>query len=98
MIYRGVVMQGKILVCAFVLSAVLVTVVSGSAVKAQSENASSRTLERSSAKAVGASIVHPEKLSFKRDEYTYGGSYGYTLYRPEDDSSHDHGPEPAIRR
>lgn len=90
-------MQGKILVCAFVLSVAFVTVVSGSAVKAQSENANSRALERSSAKAVGASIVHPEKLSVKRDEYTYDGSYGYTLYRPEDDASHDHVPEPAIR-
>lgn len=90
-------MQGKILVCAFVLSVAFVTVVSGSTVKAQSENANSRAFERSSAKAVGASIVHPAKLHFERDEYTYDGSYGYTLYEPEDDASHDHGPEPAIR-
>lgn len=90
-------MQGKVLVCAVVLSVVLVTVVSGSAVKAQSGNASQRALEKSSAKAVGAAIIHPEKLSFERDDYTYDGSYGYTLYEPEDDASHDHGPEPAIR-
>lgn len=100
-------MRGKIrktLVCAFVLSLVFVSVVSGFAgssvdeVKAQSEKASPRAFERSSAKAVvGASIVHPEKLRFARDEHTYDGTYGFTLYEPETEASSDHGAEPAIR-
>ena len=53
--------------------------------------------ERTEGEAVGASIAHPAKWVVEREPYTYDGSYGYTLWRPDTDAPHDHGGRPAIR-
>lgn len=91
-------MRRKILICALVLSVAAVLVAgSGSIVEAQRGGDSSAGTQRSSEGAVGASIVHPENLRFERDDYTYDGTYGYTLYEPETRDTHEHGGEPAIR-
>lgn len=91
-------MRGKILICALVLSVAVVFMAgSGSIVEAQRDGKAASATQRSSAKAVGASIVHPEKLRFERDDYTYDGTYGYTLYEPETRDTHEHGGDPAIR-
>ncbi len=54
-------------------------------------------VERTGGEAVGASIAHPAGWSVEREPYTYDGSYGYTLWRPDTDAAHDHGGAPAVR-
>ena len=54
--------------------------------------------EKTGDDAVGASIVHPEELVVDRERHTYDGTYGFTLWEPEEEGpSHDHGGEPAVR-
>ena len=52
--------------------------------------------ERSADGVVGASIVHPEGWVLKRETYTYGKTYGFTLWR-QGDTAADHGGTPALR-
>ena len=48
--------------------------------------------------AVGASIAHPAEWSVEREQFTFDDTYGFTLWKPESDSSHDHhGGEPVVR-
>jgi hypothetical protein len=53
--------------------------------------------ERTGGAVVGASIAHPASWNVERERYTLDGTYGFTLWRPEPDSSHDHGGIPAVR-
>ncbi len=57
----------------------------------------SSAVERTGGEAVGASITHPANWTVERERYTYDGTYGFTLWRPEPPSSHDHGGIPAVR-
>ncbi len=54
-------------------------------------------IERTGDRAIGASIAHPAGLSVEREPYTYDGTYGYTLWRPESGEAHDHGGTPEVR-
>lgn len=54
-------------------------------------------VQRTSGEAVGATVSHPESWLVGREPYTFGGTYGYTLWRPESGTGHDHGGQPAIR-
>ena len=53
--------------------------------------------ERTEGEVVGASIAHPADWTVERERYTFDGTYGFTLWRPEPGSSHDHGGIPAVR-
>ena len=53
--------------------------------------------QRTGGAAVGAEVVHPEEWNVERENYTYDGTYGYTLWYPDSDASHDHGGRPALR-
>src|SRR5918994_1043528 len=39
--------------------------------------------ERTQGEVVGASISHPAKWFVERERYTYGQTYGFTLWRPD---------------
>ena len=54
-------------------------------------------VERTGDAAVGASIVHPKELSVDRERYTYDGTYGFTLWEPEEDPLPEHGGTPTVR-
>jgi hypothetical protein len=53
--------------------------------------------ERTEGAVVGASVVHDARWLVERERYTYGGTYGFTLWRPESGTPHDHGGTPALR-
>lgn len=53
--------------------------------------------ERTGGDVVGASIAHPANWTVERERYTFDGTYGFTLWRPEPGPSHDHGGIPAVR-
>jgi hypothetical protein len=53
-------------------------------------------MKRSADGVVGASIVHPEGWVMKRETYTYGKTYGFTLWR-QGNAAADHGGTPALR-
>jgi hypothetical protein len=53
--------------------------------------------ERTEGEVVGASIAHPANWTVERERYTFDSTYGFTLWRPEPGSSHDHGGIPAVR-
>ena len=53
--------------------------------------------ERTQDEVVGASISHPAKWFVERERYTYGQTYGFTLWRPDSGAPHDHGGTPAVR-
>jgi hypothetical protein len=54
--------------------------------------------EKTNADVVGASVSHPAEWSVERERYTFGDTYGFTLWKPESDpASHDHGGRPAVR-
>jgi murein DD-endopeptidase MepM/ murein hydrolase activator NlpD len=68
--------------------------------KAAPESATSGSLTRARDEAVGASIAHPAEWSVEREGYTLDDTYGFTVWKPESDSSrdsHDHGGKPAVR-
>lgn len=91
-------MRGLVLLFAFVFSVGLVSVVgSVPEVEAQKRPGSPQVSERSGAEAVGASISHPGELRMMRDDYTYEGTYGYTLWHSETEDPHDHGGQPEVR-
>ena len=54
------------------------------------------TSRRAADAAVGASVAHPVGWYVEHERYTYDGSYGYTLWRP-DSGTEDHGGTPAAR-
>ena len=53
--------------------------------------------ERTEAAVVGASVLHDARWLVERERYTYGGTYGFTLWSPESGAPHDHGGTPALR-
>lgn len=53
--------------------------------------------ERTEGAVVGASIAHPANWTVERERYTFDGTYGFTLWRPEPAGSLDHGGVPAVR-
>jgi murein DD-endopeptidase MepM/ murein hydrolase activator NlpD len=54
-------------------------------------------VERTEGAVVGASILHPANWTVERGRYTFHGTYGFTLWRPELAGSQDHGGVPAVR-
>ncbi|HET9964734.1 MAG TPA: peptidoglycan DD-metalloendopeptidase family protein [Rubrobacter sp.] len=54
-------------------------------------------VERTEGEVVGASIPHPVKWFVERERYSYGQTYGFTLWRPDSGAPHDHGGTPAVR-
>ena len=47
--------------------------------------------------AVGASVSHPAGWHVEHERYTYDGTYGYTLWRPDAETTEKHGGTPAAR-
>jgi murein DD-endopeptidase MepM/ murein hydrolase activator NlpD len=78
------------------LAAVMGVVGSGAGAEAQQTDAAPRT-QKTGGEAVGASVFHPAEWSVSREPYTYDGTYGYTLWRPDTNRTHDHGGKPALR-
>lgn len=57
----------------------------------------SGAVQKTEGAAVGAEIVHPAAWNVEREPYTYGDTYGYTLWYPDTGAAHDHGGQPALR-
>jgi murein DD-endopeptidase MepM/ murein hydrolase activator NlpD len=55
------------------------------------------TTQKTGDEVVGASIAHPAKWTVQREGHTFDGTYGFTLWKPEDGSVTDHGGRPAVR-
>jgi hypothetical protein len=68
----------------------------GASVGAQ-QDPEARSLERTGGEAVGASIAHPPGWLVEREPYTYGDTYGFTLWKPVPASAEEHGAAPAVR-
>ena len=83
---------GTLVFLTLCLAAVMGVIGSGASVEAQQ----ART-EKTEDAVVGASVVHPEPWAVEREPYTYDGTYGYTLWRPDTGRPHDHGGTPAVR-
>src|SRR5215203_6774147 len=64
---------------------------------AEAHQESKGPTERTEGEVVGASISHPAKWFVERERYTYGQTYGFTLWRPDSGAPHDHGGTPAVR-
>jgi hypothetical protein len=64
---------------------------------AEALQGSPRPTERTEGGVVGASISHPTKWFVERERHTYDQTYGFTLWRPDSGSLHDHGGTPAVR-
>lgn len=64
---------------------------------AQAQSSDTPAVQKTGGDAVGATVAHPAKWSVERERYTFDESYGYTLWRPATDESHDHGGTPALR-
>ena len=57
-----------------------------------------RAMQLTGDAAVGASIVHPEQLVVQRERYTYDGTYGYTLWKPNPEGEENaEGGYPQVR-
>ncbi|HKH10983.1 MAG TPA: M23 family metallopeptidase [Rubrobacter sp.] len=54
-------------------------------------------IEKTGGAAVGATVAHPAEWNVERAPYTYDGTFGYTLWYPDTDATHDHGGKPALR-
>ena len=81
------------------LAAVMCAVGPGASVEAQQtvDPSPGASAERTNGDVVGASVSHPESWAVEREDVTYDGTYGYTLWRPESNAPHDHGGTPAMR-
>lgn len=57
------------------------------------------TAERTGDAVVGASVAVPEDWSVERERYTSDGTYGFTLWEPQEDpeAARDHGGDPGMR-
>lgn len=65
-------------------------------VDAQQATDAPRT-ERTGSEAVGASITHPTGWRVEREPYTYDGTYGFTLWKPNTGADPEHWGIPAVR-
>jgi murein DD-endopeptidase MepM/ murein hydrolase activator NlpD len=79
----------------FALGLFAVVTAQGEGVAQQASPATS--VEQTESAVVGASIAHPAGWTVHREQYTFGGTYGFTLWRPEPGGSQDHGGIPAVR-
>ncbi len=77
-----------------VLALVTAMIVAGTGAEAQEVPAAT---QKTGGEAVGASIVHPAAWNVERQPYTMDRTYGYTLWYPETEATHDHGGRPALR-
>ena len=85
-----------------ILGFVLLTLASvigvmGSGAGAEAQPSGTSETRKTGGEAVGASVFHPAEWSVAREPYTYDGTYGYTLWRPDTDGAYDHGGKPAMR-
>jgi hypothetical protein len=55
------------------------------------------SLESTGSEAVGASIAHPPGWLVEREPYTYGDTYGFTLWKPVPASAEGHSAVPVVR-
>ena len=80
--------------CAMLAAGVVATLMIGAA----SQEAAGQTgaSKRAADPVVGASVVHPAGWHVEHERYTYDGTYGYTLWRP-DSGAESHGGTPAAR-
>jgi murein DD-endopeptidase MepM/ murein hydrolase activator NlpD len=83
----------RVLLFALGLFAVVAVTAQGEGVAQQASPTTS--VERTEGAVVGASIAHPAGWTVQRERYTFGGTYGFTLWRPA--GSQDHGGVPAVR-
>ena len=84
----------RVLLFALGLFAVMATTAQGEGVARLASPAAN--VERTEGAVVGASIAHPESWTVERERYTFGGTYGFTLWRPG--RSQDHGGVPGRAR
>jgi murein DD-endopeptidase MepM/ murein hydrolase activator NlpD len=85
----------RVLLAALGLFAVMATAAQGEGVTQPAPSAANA--ERTEGAVVGASIAHPASWTVERERYISGGTFGFTLWRPEPDASDDHGGMPAVR-
>jgi murein DD-endopeptidase MepM/ murein hydrolase activator NlpD len=85
----------RVLLFALGLFAVVAVIAQGEGVAQQVSPATS--VQRTEGTVVGASIAHPSGWTIRRERYTFDGTYGFTLWRPEPAGSQDHGGIPAVR-
>jgi Peptidase family M23 len=78
------------------LVAALGTLGAGAGVEAQQAPDAPR-IARTGGEAVGASIAYPEDWRVEREPYAYGGTYGFTLWRPGAGADLEHWGTPAVR-
>lgn len=89
-------MRGKFLV----LLAVCVAILVGSGTlgpSAEAQRAKVPSIKRTVESAVGASISHRADLRVERENYTIDGTYGFTLWEPEERETSEHGGTPVVR-
>ena len=81
--------------CAMLAAAAVALVMVG----ATSQEAAGETgaSKRTGDAVVGASVSHPAGWHVEHERYTYDGTYGYTLWRPDAEATEDHGGTPAAR-
>ena len=91
--WRGKVRFDRVLLLAVCLVAAMV--VQGESVARQASSPADAGSTQGS--VVGASIAHPANWTVERERYTFHGTYGFTLWRPEQAGSRDHGGVPAVR-
>jgi hypothetical protein len=85
----------RVLLLALCLFAVMATTAQGEDVARLASSAAN--VQRTEGAVVGASIAHPASWTVERERYTSGGTYGFTLWRPEPGGSQDYGGTPAVR-
>ena len=85
----------RVLLVVFGLIAILTTTAQGEGVARQ--DASPPEVQRTEVDVVGASIAHPAGWTVERGRFTFDGTFGYTLWRPEQAASRDDGGVPAVR-
>lgn len=85
---------GALVFLTLCLAAAMGVVVSGA--EAQQAPGAEQT-ESTESSVIGASVVNPEPWILERERFTYDGTYGFTLWRPESGEPHDHGGAPALR-
>lgn len=81
--------------CAILAALVLAVIAIGSTSReAAGETGPAR---RTGDAAVGASVSHPAGWHAEHERFTYDGTYGYTLWRPDSGATEKHGGTPAVR-
>jgi hypothetical protein len=85
----------RVLLVAPCLFAVMAVIAQGEGAARQAPPAANT--ERTEGAVMDASIVHPASWTVERERYTSGGTYGFTLWRPEPGGSQDYGGTPAVR-